>query len=62
MDENFTATNENVRNLLRVFVAELIKLPLKLNSISEAIFAATRPRNLIPIQPGVAIATDNEFS
>ena len=49
MDENFTATNENVRNLLRVFIAELIKLPLKLNSISEAIFAATRPRTLILI-------------
>ena len=27
--ENFTATNENVLNLLRVFVAELMKLPLK---------------------------------
>ena len=49
MDENFTATNENVPNLLSVFAAELIKLPLKQNSISEAIFAATRPKTLILI-------------
>ena len=35
IDENFTATNENVSNLLRVFVVELTKLPLKQNSILE---------------------------
>ena len=48
--ESFTATNENVLNLLRVFVAELIKLPLKQNSISKTIFAATHPKSLMPVR------------
>ena len=62
VDENFTATNENVPHLLRVFVPEPIKLPLKHNSISEAIFAATRLRTLMPIQLGLTVAVDNKFA
>ena len=49
-------------NLLKVFVSELIKLPLKQNSISEAIFAATRPRTIMPIQLSLAVFADNEFA
>ena len=62
IDENFTATNENEPNLLRVFISELIKLVLKQNSILEAIFAATRSRTLMPVQLGLAIFADNEFA
>ena len=62
IDENFTATNENVPNLLRTFISELIKLLLKQNSISESIFAATCPRTLMLIQLGLAIFADNEFA
>lgn len=53
---------KNVPNLLKVFVAELKKLPMKQNSISEATFAATLPRTLMPIQLGFAIAADNGFA
>ena len=62
IDENFTATNENVPNLLRTFISELIKLLLKQNSISESIFAATCPRTLMLIQLGLASFADNEFA
>ena len=62
IDQNLTATNENVPSLLRVFVAELIKLPLKQNSISEAIVAAARLRYLMSILLGLIIAADNEFT
>ena len=57
IDENFTATNENELNLLRVFISELIKLALKQNSISEAIFFL-----LMLVQLGLAIFADNEFA
>lgn len=59
IDENFIATNENVPNLLRVFLSELIKLPLKENSISGATFATTRPRTLML---GLTIFSDNKFA
>ena len=62
IDENFTATNENVPNLLRTFVSDLVKLPLKQNSILESMFAATCPRTLMLIQLGLAICADNEFA
>lgn len=62
IDENLINTNENVPHLLKVFVRELIKLPLKTVSISEAIFAAARPRTLMPIQLGLSIFADNEFA
>ena len=62
IDENFTATNENVSSLLRVFVVELIKLLLKQNSSLEAIFATTRPRILMPFQLGLTFAVDYEFA
>ena len=53
---------KNVHNLLRVVVSELIKLPLKQNSISEAIFVTTRPSTLMTIKLGLAIFADNEFA
>ena len=48
--------------MLRVFVSELIKLPLKQNFISEAIFDTTRPTTVLTIQLALAIFGDNEFA
>ena len=51
------SSNENVSDLLKLYVAEMIKSPLKQISISQAIFAASRTRSVMPLQFGLAVAT-----
>lgn len=56
------ASSDSVPDLLKVFIVELFTEPLKQSSISQAIFAATRPRSLMPLQVGLAISTDNKLA
>ena len=48
--------------MLDIFVSELIKSPLKQQSISQSIFSAVHPRSVMPLQLGLAVATDNRLS
>ena len=54
--------NDHVPDLLKLFVAEVIKSPLKQISISQAHFAASKARSLMPLQFGLAVATDNRLA
>ena len=55
-------TKCHVPVLLKKFVDELIKHPLKQASVSQAIFAGARPRSIMPLQFGLAVATDNRLA
>ena len=48
-----------IPDLLKTFVNELIKSPVKQMSISQAIVAAAKPRAIMPLLFGLALATDN---
>ena len=52
-------TKNHVPELLEFFVNEIVRSPVKQNSISLIIFSATRPRSLITLQFALAVATDN---
>ena len=52
-------TKDHVPELLKFFVNEIVRSPVKQNSISQTIFSATRPRSLMPLQFALAVATDN---
>ncbi|XP_076800982.1 uncharacterized protein LOC143445626 [Clavelina lepadiformis] len=54
--------NPHVPELLKVFMNELVMAPVKQVTLSQALFAATRTRSLMPLQFGLAIATDNHLS
>ncbi|XP_065674292.1 uncharacterized protein LOC136091193 [Hydra vulgaris] len=56
--------NENtcIPLLLKVFIRELIPVPLKQTSISQALFSAVRPQSIMPMQLGVAVTVDNVLS
>ena len=47
--------------LLEKFVQGMFKSSLKQVSLSQALFAATRPRSIMPIQFGLAVLTDNQI-
>ena len=49
-------------HFLEVFLKELLKSPIKQKSLSEAIYSATRPRSLMPLQFGLAAAVNNHFA
>ena len=63
-DELICTDNSYVPKLLEVFICELIKSlkPLKQSSIAQALFAAIRPSSVMPLQFGLAVATDSHFS
>ena len=48
--------------LLKVFVGELINNPLKQASLTQAIFAGARTGSVLPLQFGLAVATDNRLA
>ena len=61
-------TSEDIRSpvnqtpdLLELFLSGLFASHIKISTISQAIFAATRPRLIMPLQFGLAVATDNEI-
>ena len=49
-------------HIWKLFVSKTIKSPLKQMSISQAISAAARTRSLMPLQSGLAVATDNRLA
>ena len=62
VDDILCSENSHVPELLKVFVDELVKSPAKQTSLAQALFAATHPRSVMPLQFGLAIATDNRLS
>ena len=61
-------TSEDIRSpvnqtpdLLALFLKEMFTSQIKISTISQAIFAATRPRSIMPLQFGLAISTDNQI-
>ena len=54
--------NEFVPLALQTFNKELVKSPVKQNYLSQAIFAASRPRTVMPLLFGLAVAADNRMS
>ena len=55
-------TKNHAPELLEFFVNEIVCSPVKQNSISQTIFSTTRPRNLMPLQFALAVATDNHIA
>ena len=51
--------NNLIPDLLKIFVNELIRSPVKQMSISHVIVAAARPRTTMPLLFGLAISTDS---
>ena len=51
--------NNLIPDLLKTFVNELIKSPVKQMSISQAIVAGAIPRTIMPLLFGLALSTDN---
>ena len=62
VDEILCTENSHVHALLKVFMDELVKSPLRQISIAQALFAATRSRSVMALQFGLAVSTDNHFS
>ena len=54
--------NNYVLKQLETFIFELVKTPMKEVSISQAIFSTTRPRSIILLLLGLAVATDNRLA
>ena len=55
-------TENHVPELLEFFVNEMVRSPVKQNSISQTIFSAIRPRSLMPLQFALAVVTDNRIA
>ena len=47
-----------IPELLKFCVNEIVRSPVKQNSISQTIFLETQPRSLIPLQFALAVATE----
>ena len=61
--DDVTSTENNcVPHLLQIVMNELVKSPLKQMSLSQALFTATRPRSIMPLQFGLAVAVDNRLA
>ena len=62
IDDIKNTENEFAPLALQTFIEELAKSPVKQNYLSQAIFAASRPRTVIPLLLGLAVAADNRMS
>ena len=61
--ENITnGGHSHVPPLLKLFVDELIRNPLKQESISQSIVSGTRPRVIMPLQFALAVTVDNRYA
>ena len=60
--DDFSSGNDSVPHLLQVFINELAKSPVNQLSLSQALFTATRPRSIMPLQFGLAVAVDNRLA
>ena len=54
--------NEFVPLALQTFIEELVKSSMKQNFLSQAIFAASMPRTVMPLLFGLAVAAENQMS
>ena len=61
-DDIMSKANNAVPHLLEVFLNQLVKSPIKQKPLSEAIYSATRPRSLMPLHFGLAVAVDNHLA
>ena len=61
-DDIKNTENEFVSLALQTFIKELVKSPVKQNYLSQAIFAASRPRTVMPLLFGLAVAADSRMS
>ena len=62
VDDIKNTDNEFVPLALQTFIKELVKSPVKQNYLSQAIFAASRPRTVMPLLFGLAVTADNRMS
>ena len=60
--DDISSGNDCVPHLLQVFINELVKSPVKQLSLSQALFTATRPRSIMLLQYGLAVAVDNRLA
>ena len=58
-DDTMNNDNKFVPLALQTFIKELLKSPVKQNSLSQAIFAVSRPRTVIPLLFGLTVAAEN---
>ena len=61
VDDIKNTENEFVPLALQTFIKELVKSPVKQNYLSQAIFAASRPRTVLLLLFGPAVAADNQM-
>ena len=50
--------NSSVSSTLKTLIGELVKVLIKQLSLTQAIFAACRPRTVMSLQFGLAVAVD----
>ena len=62
VDDIKDTENEFVPLALQAFIKELIKSPVKQNYLSQAIFADSRPRIVMPLLFRLAVVADNRMS
>ena len=62
IDDIKNTENEFVPLALQTFIKELVKSPVRQNYLSQAIFATSRPRTVMPLLFGLAVAADNRMS
>ena len=51
----------HVPDLLKLFIAQLVKNPLRQESISQSIFSCARYRSLMPLQIALSVLLDNRY-
>ena len=54
--------NSSVPSTLKTLIGELVKVPIKQLSLTQAIFVICRPRTVMPLQFGLAVAVDNQLA
>ena len=62
VDDIKNTENDFVPLALQTFIKELVKSLVKQNYLSRALFAASRPRTVIPLLFGLVVAADNRMS
>ena len=62
VDDIKNTENEFVPLALQTFIKELVKSPVKQNYLSQAFFAAPRPRTVMPLLFELAVAAENRTS
>ena len=61
-DEILNTGSNHVPHVLKMFMDELVRAPLKQIAIYQPIISATRPKSVMPLQSGLAVAVDNRLA